>query len=193
MAERLVHRPRWGPVDRTRRRHEYRPRWGSIDRARRRHVDGARRRNVDRPGRRSFHRPWRRSVYWPRWRSVDRSRGWTLYRPGRRSEHGTRRWLVHWANRRSVSKQHSAPAGLPQRAGEARYAPDRGASSQRLGALSADGELRLTNGWRLRGLRPLWRTRRDAVEAGEVREVSKVFARLRCLRGGSPTWIRYVT
>ena len=48
----------------------------------------------------------------------------------------------------------------------------------------------ITNGWRLRGLRPLRRTRPGGVEAGQVRVVSNVIARWSCRRGGSPTWKR---
>ena len=48
-------------------------------------------------------------------------------------------------------------------------------------------ELHITNGWRLRSLRELRRTRRGRLEAGEVWEDSKVIARWRFWNGGSPT------
>ena len=51
--------------------------------------------------------------------------------------------------------------------------------------------LRITNGWRLRGLRPLRRTRRGCKGVGEVIVVSKVIPRWMLWRGGSPTWKRY--
>ena len=38
-------------------------------------------------------------------------------------------------------------------------------------------ERQITNGWRLRGLRPLRRTRRSRVEAGEAVVASKVISR----------------
>lgn len=62
----------------------------------------------------------------------------------------------------------------------------------RVALLRSTGRSRTSDNKRLalRGPRPLRRTRRVHAEAGEVVVVSKVIARLRLWRGGSPTWKR---